>query len=114
MDADEAIEKALEPGERVVWADRPHGFAAALTRPHERYAATDRGRLVVVSAAGTRVISLAAVSLSTDARADSEKGSITIRDAGADGEERIVLDDVSYPLIALETLRQVAQGNRLC
>jgi hypothetical protein len=112
VDQEDAIERALEPGEKIVWSDHPHGLLAALRRVllrrGERYAATDRGRLVVASGRELRWTALPPVDLiTTRARAQDEFGGIWF------GSSQVA-HDVSYPLIAIETLRRVAEGNRLC
>lgn len=142
---DDRIEKALEPGEKVVWSDRPHGvlraalrtlrdewwllFLAApsvlylalaapilvtataaiacaivlarrvVVRLDARYLATSKGRLFVLEGRELRWTELPRAELvTTPARAGEEFGPIHLGKA-------IVLHDVSYPLIAVETLR---------
>ena len=159
MDVDRAIEQALEPDERIVWSDRPHGalraslrtlrdewwilflaspaiafgFAFQLVtwapggapaaylsyavpgsllaflaivlarrvvlRLHDCYTATSKGRLFVFSCNELRCASLPPPGLiTTKARSTDERGDVLLGSS-------VVLRDVSYPLIAVETLR---------
>jgi hypothetical protein len=192
VDRDDLITRALEPGEKVVWSDRPHGLLSATRRafpgpgcavfavvgvgfalgalsflgkslvtaasqpassllgnflihsslgalalaafpvatgivvlfrrvlPHlnDFYAATDRGRALVSSAGVVTAFNLPAeeLTITTTARGDQETGTIEIA-IGTDPEgldllRHVVFTDVSYPLIAVETLRAAAAARR--
>jgi hypothetical protein len=156
VETEDAIDRALEPGEKIVWSDRPHRVVAAairtlqrewwllllaspflafsfltpagplvgplsaaailaiffarrvVVRLGERYVVTSRAHLLVLSGDEVSWIEL------------PEPGLIRARVGASDefgdiwfGTSRVA-HDVSYPLIAAETLRQVARGNRLC
>jgi hypothetical protein len=155
VDVDRAIERALEPGETIVWSDRPHGalraslrtlrdewwilllvspgialgflalvsvpspfsfvpyavplalvffLALALSRRvvlrlQDRYFATSKGRLFIFSYNELRCAPLPPPALiATDARSTDEHGDVLLGSS-------VRLRDVSYPLIAVETLR---------
>ena len=184
MDAEEQLTRALEPGEKIVWSDRPHGLLSAIRRTareepwtfvlaacalgfdawvagsiagrleigaawkrptplfylvlaalfafvlivafaltrrvvarlRDVYAATDRGRLIVVTRGRVRNVSLPPpADITTSSRARHETGRIEVRITLLDGSlETVRLHDVSYPLIAVETLRSVARSARNC
>jgi hypothetical protein len=163
IDAEEAVLEALEPGEKVVWSDHPHGIGRAMARAilaeawlffiagptmafavflvfenakgpappiavllsfvfvigvflgrrvavllGERYFVTDKGRLFVHEGGGVRWTELPPRDLvTTKARGNEEFADVHLGSA-------ITLHDVSYPLIAVETLRSVARAKPNC
>lgn len=97
----DALTGALEPGEKILWRDGPHGLRHAARKAiagPTAYAVTDRRRVLVLRGGTLATFPLPPPErITTRARADEERGDLDL-----DGR---VLEDVSYPLIALETLR---------
>jgi hypothetical protein len=89
----------------------------------DRYAATDKGRGILVEDGRLAFFDLPppeSITTRTPGNVehgDVELGEVTVAQLSRNGprvKKRVTLHDVSYPLIAVESLRQAARRNPLC